>query len=234
MRPVLRFVSTVLIAAGLMLMADAIVTVVWQEPVSAAIATRTQHQLDAQLDDLREDEPSAAELQELRALPSPARRLDYAARRLKRKLSEGDPVGKIELKPLDKSYVMVYGTSTADLRKGPGVYPDTPLPGEGGTTGIAGHRTTYGAPFRHIDQLDPGDRIVLKMPYGEFTYAVQGTRIVQPDDLSVIRKVGYERIVLTACHPLYSAAQRIVAFARLVKAVPTQRIADVGSSSVGR
>ena len=112
---------------------------------------------------------------------------------------------------------MVEGTATEDLRKGPGHYDNTPLPGERGTVAIAGHRTTYGAPFRTIDQLDRGDQITAEMPYGTFTYRVEKTRIVEPTEVSVYRKVGYDRLILSACHPLYSAAQRIVVFARLQK-----------------
>ena len=82
---------------------------------------------------------------------------------------------------------------------------------------IAGHRTTYGAPFRTIDKLKKGDRVRLEMSYGNFTYSVEKTRIVTPDEVSVKRKVGYDRLILSACHPLYSAAQRIVVFARLTK-----------------
>jgi sortase A len=82
---------------------------------------------------------------------------------------------------------------------------------------IAGHRTTYGAPFRTIDKLDNGDRIRLEMPYGRFNYRVQKTRIVEPTQVSVKRPVGYDRLILSACHPLYSATKRIVVFARLQK-----------------
>ena len=80
---------------------------------------------------------------------------------------------------------------------------------------IAGHRTTYLAPFRHIDELKPGDQIVLRMPYAQFTYDVQYHQIVAADRLWVTQNVGYERLVLSACNPLYSAAQRIIVFARL-------------------
>ena len=118
---------------------------------------------------------------------------------------------------LDRRYTMVHGTDTATLRKGPAHFPETPLPGEGGTVAIAGHRTTYGAPFRPLDRFGPGDRLVLTMPYGRFTYSVERTRIVPPDALWVTRRVGYERVVLVACHPLYSAAKRIVVFARLAR-----------------
>jgi sortase A len=111
--------------------------------------------------------------------------------------------------------VLVEGTDTDTLQKGPGRYPETSLPGQSETIGIAGHRTTYLAPFRHIDNLEGGDEIVLEMPYASFTYEVERTEVVEPGDVGVIRDVGTERVVLTACHPLYSAAQRIAVFGDL-------------------
>jgi sortase A len=114
--------------------------------------------------------------------------------------------------------VFVEGTDTDDLRRGPGHYPATPLPGQRGTVAIAGHRTTYGAPFHDVDDLRRGDRVELDMPYGRFTYRVERTRIVPPTATEVTDRVAYDRLVLSACHPLYSAARRIVVFARLEKA----------------
>jgi len=227
MRGALRFLSTVLIAAGLLLVADAIVTVLWQEPVSTMIAQRNQSELRRDLDRLAASGPTPLQLRALRSLPTTERRLAYAARELRRTTAEGDALGRIVLPTLGKRFVIVAGDAPADLRRGPGVYPDTPLPGTGGTTAIAGHRTTYLAPFRNIDDLDRGDEIRLEMPYGEFTYTVERRRIVEPDDVSVIRPAGYERVVLTACHPLYSAAQRIVVSARLSRVVPARRIARI-------
>ena len=128
----------------------------------------------------------------------------------------GTAIGRIELPTLDRSYAFVEGTTTGDLRRGPGHFPGTPLPGERGTVAIAGHRTTYGAPFRTVDRLRRGDAIVVRMPYGRYAYRVEATRVVAPTALWVTRPVGHDRLVLTACHPLYSAAQRIVVFARAV------------------
>ena len=82
------------------------------------------------------------------------------------------------------------GTGTGDLRRGPGHYPDTPLPGARGTVAVAGHRTTYGAPFRRLDELDRGDRVEMVMPYGRFRYRVERTRIVPATATWVTRKVG--------------------------------------------
>ena len=101
------------------------------------------------------------------------------------------------------------------------MYPQTAFPGVPGTTAIAGHRTTYLAPFRHVDRLRPGDEIEITMPYARFTYQVERTRIVSPSDVGVIKRVPNEdRLVLSACHPLYSAAKRIIIFARLARTVP--------------
>ena len=115
---------------------------------------------------------------------------------------------------------MVAGTDTADLRHGPGHYPGTPLPGARGTVAIAGHRTTYGAPFRKLDKLGKGDRIEVRMPYGTFVYRVEQRRIVAPTAIWVTRRTSYDRLILSACHPLYSAAKRIVVFARLIDTRP--------------
>jgi sortase A len=130
-------------------------------------------------------------------------------------------VGRLRADAIGLDEVVVHGTEGATLRSGPGHYPDTPLPGARGTVAIAGHRSTYGAPFRDVDELAPGDRIELRMPYGRFTYRVERTRIVAPAAIWVTRRVAYDRLVLTACHPLYSAAERIVVFARLDRSAAT-------------
>jgi sortase A len=119
------------------------------------------------------------------------------------------------------SFVVVKGTSASDLRSGPGIYSGTPFPGIAGTTAIAGHRTTYLAPFRHIDALRRGNRILLNMPYAHFTYTVVATRVVPPTDVNAaVADVGYPRLVLSACTPLFSAAMRLLVYARLTGAVP--------------
>jgi sortase A len=182
--------------SGILVLADAAATLLWQEPVSWFIAGREQAQLEE-------------------AVANPPRRVAL------KKPREGDGIGRISLSTLDRDYYLIEGTRTGDLRKGPGHYADTPMPGERGTVGIAGHRTTYGAPFRTNDKLQKGNPVVLDMPYGRFTYRVEKTRIVPPTQVEVKRKVSYDRLILSACHPLYSAAQRIVVFARLVKPAPS-------------
>lgn len=215
MRVVIRFVASVLATSGALLIADAAVTLAWQEPVSAWLAGREQQGLQSQLGALerRWTRQSAGAM----SRPTPMSRTAAAFRRA---AATGQALGRIVLPTLGRSYVMVQGTDRVTLRKGPGHYSETPMPGQGGTVAVAGHRTTYLAPFRAIDKLDRGDRAVLWMPYGRFSYRVEGTRIVAPTARWVIRPVGYERLVLTACNPLYSAAQRIVVFARLVRSSP--------------
>jgi sortase A len=195
MRAVLRFAASVMMISGTLLIADAGVTLLWQEPVSAFVANKQQAHLE-------------------KAFHNPPQRV------IRRQPLKGDAIAKIDIPSIGVSEYVVEGTDVDSLRKGPGHYPDTPLPGEPGTTAIAGHRTTYGAPFRHIDELERGDPILIDMPDGRFVYRVQTTKVVDDQDLSVLDSVGYQRLVLSACHPLYSAAQRIIAFARLTRREP--------------
>ena len=214
-RRVLRALSTTLIVAGLLLLADAAVTLLWQEPVSAIYTRIQQSRLEDRLAELEQAPLEPVERRALARLRDPQRRRTFRARAFGRRLEPGDPMGRILMPAIGVSDVFVEGTGGGDLRKGPGHYPETALPGERGTVAIAGHRTTYGAPFRRLDGLDRGDEIELVMPYGRYSYKVESTRIVPPTAVWVTRRVGYDRLVLSACHPLYSAAQRIVVFARL-------------------
>lgn len=215
MRAALRHVANVLIVAGVLLIADAALTVIWQEPMSAYIAHRQQTKLSKNLVELDRASSSPLERRALSAIDDQSARIGFLARSLRRRVPDGGALGRIEIPKIGASYVFVDGTDTADLRKGPGLYEKTPMPGVGGTTAIAGHRTTYGSPFRHIDELKAGDTIRLKLPYGVFTYSVERRLIVKPTALWVTHRVGHDRLVLSACHPLYSAAKRIIVFARL-------------------
>jgi sortase A len=226
MRGVWRFVASVLIVSGSLLIADVVVTLLWQEPVSALIAHREQSRLSGQLRTL--GRLSAADARALAGARSDV--LGRLARREQLRVGTGHALGRIRLPTLGRSFVVVQGTDSGSLRKGPGHYPDTPLPGEPGTVAVAGHRTTYLAPFRNIDQLHGGDPVVLEMPYGTFTYRVQETRIVEPTALWITRNVGYQRLVLSACHPLYSASKRIVVFARLTTPIEAES-RDASSST---
>jgi sortase A len=218
-RRLLRALATVLMLVGVLALVDAGVTLLWQEPLTAVYGHLQQGRLEHGL--AKVERSSATPIRRAVAhQPSPGRRLDLGAHVLARQTRPGDPLGRLRIARIGLSAVVVQGTAGADLQKGPGHYPKTPLPGEGGTIGIAGHRTTFGAWFRHVDRLKPGDPIELTMPYGQFTYRVQATRIVPSDAWWITRSVGYSRLVLSACHPLYSATKRIVVFARLTAARP--------------
>lgn len=132
----------------------------------------------------------------------------------------GDAVAVIKIPKLGLEQAVVEGTSVADLRKGPGHYTGTPLPGEAGNAGIAGHRTTYGAPFGRIDELVPGDPILVQTKAGLFRYTVSGGQVVKPTRTDVLHPQGDNRLTLTTCHPKYSARQRYVVFATLSEDTP--------------
>ena len=126
----------------------------------------------------------------------------------------GNAVAIIKIPKIDVDFVVVEGTDTESLKKGPGHYTQTAYPWEdSGRVGIAGHRTTYLAPFWSLNELRPGDRIVLATEYGIFNYRVTGTRIIDPSDGSVLAPTRRPTLVLTTCNPRFSAATRLIVFA---------------------
>jgi sortase A len=235
-----RALGTLLVVAGVLVLADVAVTLAWQEPLSAVRAARAQERLAGELKRL---ELAAPRERGAAGTPGAARpragtrgggrplgsaHLEAAARDLARQSADGDALAELRIPRLGLRTVVVRGTAPEDLRSGPGLLAGTPLPGEHGTTAIAGHRTTHGAPFRDLDDLRRGDAITLRLPYGTFRYAVAARRIVGPRDLSVLRRVGHDSLVLSACHPLFSAARRIVVLARLAQVGQSARALNRG------
>ncbi|HXW58079.1 MAG TPA: class E sortase [Solirubrobacteraceae bacterium] len=218
-----RALALALIAVGALALIDATVTLVWQEPFSALYAKLEQDKLNGDLRSLEHAAPTPVEQRALASLTTERRRIAYLAGELERRTGDGGAVGRIVIPRIDASFVVVKGTDTADLERGPGIYPQTPFPGAEGTTttAIAGHRTTYLAPFRHIDSLRAGNRIMLLMPYAHFTYKVDGQRVVSPNDVAAaIGGASYTRLVLSACTPLFSAAKRLLVYAVLTRIQP--------------
>jgi len=212
---VLTVVSTALITAGIIVLADVGITLAWQEPVSSIYGAIQQQRAERELDDVERsflDRP----LPDVDGLTG-AKAARKLADAFEDDLESGNAIGRIEAAAMDLDAVIVEGIGTATLQKGPGRYPRTALPGQGGTIGIAGHRTTYLAPFREIDEIEDGEAIVVEMPYGTFTYQLSNAMIVDPSEVEVVRDVGREQVVLTTCHPEYSAAERYVAFGRLTE-----------------
>jgi sortase A len=166
-RPLLRRLaldlSAVLVISGCLVVTDAVVTLVWQEPLTALIGSIRQSQLDQRLLSSQSAALSALDRQALATLRTP-RRIAYLARRERQHAVTGEAIGRIRIPRIGVSLLVVQGTDTSSLEKGPGHYPSTSFPGLGQTMAIAGHRTTYQAPFRHLDALHPGDQIVVRMP----------------------------------------------------------------------
>jgi sortase A len=211
----LRDLSLVLMISGALLLADAAATLLWQEPLSAVIALIKQGGLDKRFLSYQHAPLSPVDQQALAHMKQARQRVAFLARQEARQVKTGQAIGTIAFPKFNSQYIVVQGTDEGSLEKGPGHYPQTALPGVQRTVAIAGHRTTYLAPFRRINELKSGNTVVLTMRYARFTYAVQRVQIVTPTSWWIIRDKGYERLVLSACNPLYSAAQRIVVFARL-------------------
>jgi sortase A len=220
MRRVIRDISSVLILTGLLLLIDGGVTLIWQEPVTAAIALIKRSDVSHKYLSYRTAPLTHTQRKAVKQIHTSKQRISYLARADLAQIKTGDAIGQIEIPKIGHTYNVVQGDQTGQLEDGPGHYPSTALPGMGQTVGIAGHRTTYLAPFRFINELHKGDRIFLTMPYGKFTYVVQKQQIVQPTAVWVVNNVGYDRLVLSACNPIYSASQRIIVFAKLSSVTP--------------
>ncbi len=206
--------AVILLVTGVLLLAEAVVTLAWQEPLSAWSAAHQQDELNAELRQAESTAlaaPAAYVSERSPVTTAPA----VFAERHRRATDNGEPLGRLRIPSIGVKYVFVEGANPNQLEKGPGHYAGTALPGERGTVGVAGHRTTYLAPFRNIDALRKGDSIHLQMPYGRFRYEVEGSIVVSPGNTRSLRPVKHDRLVLTTCTPLFSAAQRLVVTARL-------------------
>jgi LPXTG-site transpeptidase (sortase) family protein len=140
---------------------------------------------------------------------------------------DGSWIGTLSIPTIHVNQVIVQGTETTDLRVGPGHYRSTPLPGEAGNVAIAGHRTTWAAPFRHLDALTGNDPIVITTPRGHFLYRVTAKFVVDPTDLRVVAPTTANVLTLTTCNPPYSAATRLVIRARLAAVQPANVVITV-------
>jgi sortase A len=215
-----RVLGTAILVAGLLTLAWAFVVWRWNDPLTALYTRWEQHRLVgahnrivAEFRLVKPIAPNASQEDEAAAVASAALRLRAGA-------SAGAPIGRIVVPRLHLNMLMVNGTDTETLKLGPGRDERTYMPGQGQLVYIAGHRTTYLAPFSAIDTMRPGDTVTLKMPYATFTYAVTGHSIVRSDDLSVLKSHGHEVVALQACHPRFFATQRYIVWARAVRVVP--------------
>jgi sortase A len=211
-----RFLSFGLLGLGALTLAWAVTVWVWQDPVTALYTHYEQAKLSSRLDaEFRAYKPRA-----LRTPHAEQEAVVAAATRFRDRSRPGQAIGRIVIPRLHLDMVVVNGTDESDLEKGPGHYLGSAMPGQGELVYIAGHRTTYLAPFSQIDQLRKGDPVTLEMPYATVIYRVSGYRIVPANDLSVLRWRGHEVLELQACHPRFSATHRYIAYALPVKVIP--------------
>jgi sortase A len=221
-RWVRRLADILLIAGGLVLSYP-----FW----SAGYAQVQQSRLDAAYRD------SSAAFSSVAAANTDTRTHDLPAAEIVRRLAvlygsrlkTGDPIGRLRIPLIDVDRLVQQGargsasldpaTDRTLLRNGPVHYGLTPLPGAGEPFAVAGHRTTYGAPFYKLDRLKRGDPIFLDTPYARFRYEVMKTTVVLPGDVGVLRDRGYG-LVLTTCTPAYSASHRLIVWATLERATP--------------
>ena len=212
-----------LITAGIVVLADAGLTLVWQEPLSAAYGSLEQGKAEDQLNELEAQYPSPADLAAIAGVSGTAAKARILADRFEPHLQEGHAIGRIKIDRIGLDMVVVQGTDTSSLQKGPGHYRNTSLPGQPGTVAIAGHRTTYLAPFRHIDQIENGDEIRIEMPYAAFTYTVQRHEIVDPSDVGILEAGRLRRAGHDGLPP---ALQRLPPLRALLEALTDRPLRD--------
>jgi sortase A len=220
----MRRFGYLLIAAGLLAASYLALVLTLGDPITGWYANHEQSRLR---EELSAQQPAVTSARRFRRAASAAERLPGGARAngltrvaSPQRTEEGSPLGVIVIPRMGLNAVFVEGTESADLDKAPGHYPTTSLPGSRKVVAIAAHRTTYGAWFRHIDSLRESDPIYLEFRGRRYTYTVIGHRIVSPTDWSIIRYPGFPELVLTSCHPVYSASHRYAVFARLTVSKP--------------
>jgi sortase A len=220
MRRLSRIAGTVLAVAGLGLFVWVLVVWRWQDPFTALYTHWKQHKL-AQAYDRRFSDYRPAQLRQNGVSVSATTKAIAREARLYRIHSErGQAIGRIRVPRLHLNMILVNGTDHDSLTKGPGRDRRTYMPGEGQLVYIAGHRTTYLAPFAHIERLRSGDSVTLEVPYATFRYRVFRHRIVDANNLSVLSSHGRDVVELQACHPRFFASKRYIAYARLVRVEP--------------
>jgi sortase A len=231
MRKSIRVLGTLMIGAGALTIAWAVLVWQWQDPLSALYTHVQQGRLAARYDTALESYRPRVHARELAGV---RRELAVEARDYRRSLTEGRPLGRIEIGRIGLNMIVVQGTAHETLKQGPGHYVTTGLPGEGRLIYVAGHRTTYLAPFSHIDDIRNGDYITMEMPYGTFTYRATRHYVVAQNDLRVLANHGREILRLQACHPRFFATHRYIVDAKLVAIAPRGRAAfDVPRLAVG-
>jgi sortase A len=218
-----RIAGALLIAAGVLTLAWVVLVWRWEDPFTALYTHVQQTRLSSTYQQrVAAFQPRVARGSDLARL---RRQIASEARNYRRTLRAGDPIGRLRISRIGLKMVVVQGTDHESLKKGPGHYVESGLPGEGRLVYIAGHRTTYLAPFAAIDRIRAGDSITFELPYGTFTYRVTRHYIVGDNDTGVLEDHiledrGAELLRLQACHPRFFATQRYLVDARLIGVRP--------------
>lgn len=229
MRRLARTLGLVMIIAGLGALAWAFTVWQWQDPVTLTLNKLEQREL-RQSYERRLAAPSAR----LTAAPTAQiskPELDALAAQWRKSSKRGDAVARLRIPALDLEQVVVNGTDSKTLKRGPGRYLGSKMPGEGELVYIAGHRTTYGAPFSHLDRLEKGDRVFIELPYATFEYEITGRRIVPATKVSELISRGREQLALQACHPRFFATQRYIVYGKPVAV--TAPVGDAAAEAKG-
>ncbi len=217
MRRYIRLLGTLLAVAGVLMLLWSLLVWQWQDPFTALYTKWKQRQLATQYVKRTESFKPAISTNTVAAERASIAR---EAKRYRLSSTRGEVIGRLRVPRMGVNMLLVNGTDHDTLRKGPGRDSRTFMPGENRLVYIAGHRTTYLAPFSHIDRLRRGDRVTIEVPYGTFIYAVTRHRIVKSTDLSVLRSPRYEVVELQACHPRFFATHRYIAYAQLLRVEP--------------
>jgi sortase A len=218
MKRLSRIAGALMIGAGVLTLAWALLVWQWQDPFTAVYTQWKQHQLSQSLD--REFAAYRPVRIHRTDLAAEQREIDGAATRFRKTAHRGQPIGRIVIGRIGLNMVLVNGTDHDSLTKGPGRDERTFMPGQHGLVYIAGHRTTYSAPFSRIDAIRPGDTIRLEMPYATFVYRATKHDVVTSTDMSVLRSPKHELLALQACHPRFFATHRYIVYGRLVSVEP--------------
>jgi sortase A len=218
MRRLFRIAGTVMVVGGVLTLLWVAVVWQWQDPFTALYTRWQQHRLASSYDErftkFHPLRPASA------TLAAERRTIARDAARYRRESKRGEAIGRIKVPRLHLNMILVNGTDHETLKKGPGRDLRTFMPGQGQLVYIAGHRTTYLAPFSHIDSLRRGDRVTLELPYATFVYRITKHRIVRSNDLSVLESHNHEVVILQACHPRFFATHRYLAYAVPVRVEP--------------
>jgi sortase A len=217
MHRAMRLFGSLLIVAGVVTLGWAVLVWRWQDPFTALYTHWQQGKLASALD---AEEQAFQPAQARGDLAAERRAIALDAKQFQHRAKTGQAIGRIVIGRIGLNMVLVNGTDHETLKKGPGRDPRSYMPGENRLVYIAGHRTTYLAPFSHINDIQRGDYIRLEMPYGTFVYRMTTHRIVTASNMSVLKSPNHEQLELQACHPRFFATHRYIVYAKLVAVHP--------------